>query len=127
WRTATQAGPVEWRLAAYTGDWRRGARLYRDWHDRAMPPLPLDGARAWASQIRTVIKFNWNPPYDTKVLESLAAMLDPAQTLLYLVNWRTVAFDQNYPDYTPHASAQALVAHAHELGFHVMLHADMIG
>jgi hypothetical protein len=127
WNSATEAGPIEWRLAAYQGDWQAGARIYRDWHNTTMPPVPLTGGRAWASNIRTVIEFEYPHPYDTSTIDSLAAVLNPAQTLLYLPNWRSDSYDVNYPNYTPDPSTQALVARAHQFGFHVMLHTDMIG
>jgi len=45
WPQAQSAGPVEWRIAPYQGGWQAGARVYRDWHNAAMPPVPLTGAR----------------------------------------------------------------------------------
>ena len=127
WNTATEAGPVEWRLAAYTGDWQAGARIYRDWHNAAVPPAPLTGARAWANNIRTVIEYADAPPYKTSSLDSLAAVVNPAQTLLYLVDWRTNGYDVGYPDYTWDPSVPAFISYAHTLGFHVMLHTDALG
>jgi uncharacterized protein (TIGR03437 family) len=127
WQTATSAGPVEWRLAAYQGDWQAGARIYRDWHNGASHPVPLTGAREWANNIRTVINYNWYPPYDISLLDPLASALNPSQTLLYLTYWRKASYDANYPDYTPDPTAKALIQRAHQLGFHVMLHTNMIG
>ncbi len=126
WPTATEAGEVEWRIAAYRGGWQDGARIYRDWHQQAMPAAPLDASRAWAAKIRTVVQL-YASPYDPAVLDDLAKRVDPSQTLLYLAGWRDEAFDANYPDYTPAASAQALADHAHALGFRIMLHVNMIG
>lgn len=127
WTTATQVGAVEWRIAAYSGGWQVGARIYRDWHNSVAPPVPLLGGRAWAKNVTTVVKVNYNPPYVASILDDLAKAVTPTQTLLYLVNWRSASFDVNYPDYTPHATTQELVNRAHQLGFHVMLHTDMIG
>jgi hypothetical protein len=127
WNTATEAGPIEWRLAAYAGDWQAGTRIYRDWHNAAVPPPPLTSARAWANNIRTVIEYGDPVPYQTSTLDSLAAVVTPAQTLLYLVAWRANAYDVGYPDYSWDSSVPAFIAHAHALGFHVMLHTDVLG
>ena len=127
WNSATTAGPLQWRFAAYTGTWQDGARIYRDWHENTYPPIALTGARAWAANIRTVIEFGWGPPYDNSVADTLATVLDPTKTLLYMVNWRTNYYDVGYPDYTPTATLASFVAHAHQLGFRVMLHTDIIG
>jgi hypothetical protein len=127
WPTATEAGPIEWRLAGYQGDWQTGARIYRDWHNTAMPPVPLTGGRAWANNIRTVVQIDSGEPFQNSVLDSLVSVLAPSKTLLYVVNWRAQGYDIDYPDYTAVPSAVAFVSYAHQLGFHVMLHTDMIG
>jgi len=78
WKSATEAGPIEWRLAPYSGDWQSGARIYRDWHNSALPPAPLTGARSWANNIRTVIEYADPTPYQNSTLDSLAAVMNPA-------------------------------------------------
>lgn len=70
WNTATQAGPIEWRFAAYEGDWQAGARIYRDWHNGVAPAVPLTGVRAWANSIETVIEVVGGHPYQTSDLDS---------------------------------------------------------
>lgn len=127
WKTATEAGPVEFRLAAYSGDWQAGARIYRDWHNAVAPPAPLTAARAWVNNIRTVIEYADATPYQNSTLDALAAVVNPAQTLLYLVAWRTNRYDVGYPDYNWDPSVPAFIDHAHALGFHIMLHTDSIG
>jgi uncharacterized protein (TIGR03437 family) len=118
---------VEWRIGAYQGGWQMGAKIYRDWHNAAMPATPLTGPRAWAAKIRAVVKLDYVSPYDPSVLDDLATRVDPAQTLLYLADWRVDAFDTDYPNYTEASTASALAARAHQLGFHIMLHANMVG
>jgi hypothetical protein len=125
--TAKDAGPIEWRMAGYQGGWQAGARIYRDWHNNSMPPVALDGRRAWAANIRTVVKVRYVSPSDATVLDDLARRLNPSQTLLYLADWRSAPYDTNYPDYTPASTAKALADHARQLGFHIMLHMNMIG
>jgi uncharacterized protein (TIGR03437 family) len=127
WKSATEAGPIEFRLIAYTGDWQSGARIYRDWRNATLPALPLSGSRAWAGNIRTVIEYDDQPPYQTSTLDALAAVVNPAQTLLYLVAWRSNGFDDTFPDYSWHPSVPAFISYAHALGFRVMLHTDALG
>jgi uncharacterized protein (TIGR03437 family) len=127
WKSATEAGPVEFRLAAYTGDWQSGARIYRDWHNAAVPTALPAAARAWVNNIRTVIEYADAPPYQNSTLDALGAVVNPAQTLLYLVDWRTHPYDVGYPDYNWDSSIPGFISHAHVLGFHVMLHTDALG
>ena len=56
-----EAGPIEWRLAACSGEWQAGARVYRDWHNSTLPPVPATLARAWVNNIRTVIEVQDGP------------------------------------------------------------------
>jgi hypothetical protein len=125
--TATQAGPIEWRLAAYQGGWQVGARIYRDWHNGVAPAVPLTGGRAWVNNIETVIQVGGGHPYQTSDLDSLATVLVPSKTLLYLYDWRDQGYDVGYPDYNWDPSTPAFIAYAHKLGFRVMLHTDVLG
>ena len=127
WSAATQAGPIEWRLAAYQGDWQAGARIYRDWHTTVAPPVPLTGGRAWVNDIETVIQEDGGHPYQTSDLDSLASVLIPSKTLLYMFDWRSQPYDVGYPDYSWDPSTPAFIAYAHNLGFRVMLHTDVLG
>ncbi|MBV8731593.1 MAG: hypothetical protein JO336_17440, partial [Acidobacteriia bacterium] len=124
--TAAEAGPIEWRLAGYAGDWQAGARIYRNWHNHAMPPAPLTRGRAWVNGIQTVIEVG-DQPYQISQLDSLATVVTPSETLLYLVNWRAQAYDVGYPDYSWSATTPQFIAYAHKLGFYVMLHTDALG
>src|ERR1700689_423446 len=121
--TAAAVPTVEWRLKAFAGDWRVAAQVYKDWMNTNRPPVP-GASHAWLGNIRTVVGMF---PIDPSMLDTLATILVPSETLIYLINWRTSAYDVNYPDYTPAAGVSDLVNHAHALGFKVMLHTDMIG
>src|SRR5215472_7206746 len=127
WKSATEAGPIEFRLIAYSGDWQSGARIYRDWRNATLPALPLSGNRAWAANIRTVIEYGDEPPYQSSTLDTLSAVVNPTQTLLYLVAWRTNGFDNTFPDYSWNASVPAFISHAHALVFHDMVNTDALG
>jgi len=121
--TATAATEVEWRLKAFTGGWRIAAQVYKDWLTLNRPPIS-NAAHPWVQSVRTVVGVR---VFDESWLNTLASLLTPSQTLLYLSNWRAAAYDNNYPDYTPRSGVASFVSHAHTLGFKVMLHIDMIG
>jgi len=121
--TATGVPEIEWRLKAFAGDWRAATQPFRTWLLATRPPLSTV-AYPWVANIRSVITVS---APDSGLLAPLAAALVPAQTLLYLVDWRVDGYDVNYPDYTPRAGAASFVQAAHALGFKVMLHTDLIG
>ena len=66
-------------------------------------------------------------PLDTEPLDRLAELVDPTKTLLYLVGWRKNGYDQNYPDYTAKEGFGDLVEYAHQHGFRVMPHVNLVG
>jgi hypothetical protein len=121
--TATTVPTVEWRLKAFAGTWRTAAQVYRDWLNVNRPPVS-NAAHPWVSNIRTVATLRI---LDPGILPLLAAKVSPAQTLLYLVDWRVDRFDVNLPNYTPRAGVSSFVAAAHALGFKVMLHLTIQG
>ncbi len=120
--SATAVQTVEWRLKAFSGDWRAAAGVYRDWLSANRPPVS-NAAHPWVSNIRAVVGF----PSDTTLLPALAAVVNPSQTLLYVYDWRQVPFGISLPDYTPRAGEASFISAAHALGFKVMLHFDSIG
>jgi hypothetical protein len=121
--SATTVPTVEWRLKAFSGTWRVAAQVYRDWLVTNRPPVS-NANHPWVSNIRSVVTLR---TLDPAILPLLAAQVVPAQTLLYLVDWRVTAFDVNYPDYTPRTGVAAFAASARALGFKVMLHLDILG
>ena len=123
WASATGVPVVEWRLKALAGDWRTAAKVYADWLAANRPPA-LDSSRAWVRDIRTVVRLD---KIDPALLDQLAARLTPSKTLVYLPVWRNYSYDVNYPDYTPGPGVASLIAHAHTLGFRVMVHANGFG
>lgn len=115
---------VTWRLRPYRGPWLEGARLYREWAEKA---FDLAAARAtqpkWARDIRAVVIV----PMEMELLDELAKRLKPEQTLLYVPNWRRDGYDRNYPDYTADAKFGPWNERAHALGFRVMPHVNYFG
>ena len=121
-RRSTSVPTVEWRLRAFTGDWRAAATPYKAWLTATRPPVS-NASRPWVANIRAVVR---TVP-DASLLAPLAQQFVPEQTLLYLHDWRQNGYDENYPDYTPRAAVASYVSAAHALGFRVMLHTDFIG
>lgn len=121
---ATEVPVLEWRLSGYTGRWQRGAESYRAWSRSVWPVNEAAEERNWVTRARGVVTVvNTDPG----ILAPLAERLNPSQTILYLIDWRSSAYDTNYPDYTPSDFAREFIAKAHELGFRVMLHVNALG
>ena len=99
------------------------ARQYREWMEQTFRPWRLDQVPAWVQDIGFVLTCD----LDTEVLKQLAEKIDPTKTLLYVVGWRRDGYDRNYPDYTakPEFGQFAEVAHQH--GFRVMPHVNLVG
>ena len=124
WPSSTSVGAIEWRLHGFSGDWMVAADAYKSYMNSLWPPTPANGARAWIKQIRGVVVFE---TLDPTLLNELAQEVDPTRTLLLLVTWRNQPYDRDLPDYTPDPNAAGFIEQAHQLGFHVMLHTNLLG
>lgn len=122
----TSAESIVWRLNTYTGDWRLPARQYRDWMERTFKPWRLDEMPAWVGEIGLVATYI-DPRLEAGILDKLAEQVDPAKTLLYLNQWRRDPFDVNFPDYTANPKFGRFLETAHQHGFRVMAHVNLIG
>ena len=119
----TAAKSVVWRLNTYHGDWRVPARHYQEWMEQTFKPWRLDQMPAWVAEIGFVLTCG----LDTDVLKQLAKQIDPTKTLLYVVGWRRDGYDRNYPDYTAKPELGQFVEVAHQYGFRVMPHVNLVG
>ena len=122
----TSAKSVVWRLNTYTGDWRVPARHHRNWMEGTFDPWRLDEMPAWVGEIGLVVTYV-NPDLDVGILDKLADQVDPTKTLLYVTQWRTDDYDVNYPDYTAKPNFGNFVKVAHQYGFRVMPHVNLLG
>lgn len=114
---------LTWRIRPYSGEWRKGAGVYRDWLRQTFRS-DVGDEPAWVKDIRAEIHVDMNPA----TLDALVkASIDPTQTLLYVPDWRTNGYDRNYPNYTPSEKLAPFVERAHALGFRVMLHVNYFG
>ncbi|MCC6442702.1 MAG: hypothetical protein IT210_04485 [Armatimonadetes bacterium] len=114
------AGGVEWRLNTFEGDWRKAAARYRDWMQES---YRLGSKRAFRPEWVENIAFSvgWADARP-ELLDALAKLHAPSETLIHLSNWRNSAYDVDYPDYTPSREAIAYLKKANEMGFKVMPH-----
>ena len=124
--TLSTAKSITWRLNTYQGNWRVPTRKYRDWMEQAFDPWNLSDMPAWVSEIGLVVIHTGQ--LDTSMLDKLAEKIDPTKTLLYVVDkWRKDNYDVNYPDYTTRDGFQTFLEAAHQYGFRVMLHTNLLG
>lgn len=121
----TACESVPWHLDVYEGDWRVPARRYRDWMAARFQPVPIERQQpGWIKDIRAMVILGLN----RELLEPLAERLDPAQTILYVPDWRQAGYDRDYPVYDqPRDGLAPFVEAAHKLGFRVMLHVNYFG
>ena len=122
----TSAKSVVWRLNTYQGDWRVPARQYQEWMEQTFKPWRLDEMPAWVGEIGIVVTYI-DPSLDVGILDKLADQVDPTKTLLYVTQWRKDDYDVNFPDYTAKPEFGNFVKVAHQYGFRVMPHANLVG
>lgn len=119
------AGGIEWRLNAYPGDWKIPATRYKDWMERVYDlPAKRRHRPQWVDDITFTVGWAGTDP---AMLDALAAVHPPHQTLIHLSDWRTDKYDLNYPEYNPAERTLAYMAKAREMGFHVMPHFNYYG
>ncbi|HSW45170.1 MAG TPA: DUF6259 domain-containing protein [Phycisphaerae bacterium] len=119
WENRT-AGGIEWRINAYRGDWKVPAARYKQWMERTYRLADLARHRpAWVKNITLAVC--WAAP-NMEMLDALAKVHPPEQTLIHLADWRTDKYDVNYPDYVPTDKALEYMAKARQMGFHVAPH-----
>jgi len=114
------AGGITWRLNMYRGDWKIPAARYRNWMAKTYDLAAKRADRpAWVQRI--TLALSWAHPIP-EMLDALAAVHPPDETLIHLSHWRTDEYDLNYPEYTPNPKAIAYMKKARQMGFHVMPH-----
>ncbi len=114
------AGGLAWRVNVYQGDWKTPAARYRDWLWKAYSLEREERRRPeWVQRLGMAI--SWCPG-EVAILEAIAKQADPKRVLIHFSNWRTDAYDENYPTYEPSENALKFLARARQLGFHVMPH-----
>jgi hypothetical protein len=118
------AGGLAWRLNVFEGDWAVPAGLYRDWLWRACGlEARQRERRPWVQDVALAV--SWCPG-EVGVLEALARRLPPGRVLLHYPDWRTDAYDENYPTFVASEKAKAFLARARAMGFRVMPHFNSV-
>ncbi len=118
------AGGITWRINVHQGDWQAPAGTYRDWLWQAYGLRAEEERRKpWVKEIRLALSWYGG---DAAILDALARRIEPRRVLLHYSNWRTDAYDENYPTYQASEQARAVFARAKEMGFHVMPHCNAV-
>ena len=126
WDSFTRVESVRWRFNTYAGDYRVPASIYRHWMEAAFEPWRLSDMPSWVEDIGLVVMAGvWGNDLDW--LSRLAEQIDPSKTLVYAVTWRKDGYDQNLPDYTAKEVFDDFIKTVRDLGYRVMLHANLLG
>lgn len=136
---------VDWWLDGFAGDWQVPVERHRQWMETAFSLKPLaqkSNFPAWARGINFVLEL-WGARRDrpepmhtfgqmAERLQQWAEIHDPAATLVYLPGFAEHGIDSHAPDYHPSpqcggpAEFGRLVEAAHQLGYHVMIHTNVL-
>jgi hypothetical protein len=118
------AGGLAWRLNVFEGDWTVPAGQYRDWLWRAYGlEARRRERRPWVQEVGLAL--SWCPG-DVAVLEALARRVPPGRVLLHYPDWRTDAYDENYPTFVASEKGRAFVARSRAMGFRVLPHFNSV-
>lgn len=120
WDQNTAVGSLTWILDTHQGDWTVAADAYRRWlHEHVNAPALKAARPDWWGDIRLAVK---SCPPDADFLDALARVIPPHKVLLHVKQWRTDAYDENYPEYIPSKAGKEFAAYATQRGFHVQPH-----
>ncbi|MBR2950029.1 MAG: hypothetical protein IKC46_09210 [Lachnospiraceae bacterium] len=114
------AGGITWKINCYQGDWTVPVKNYKQilmkepaWTE-AKGTLP-----DWFDDIK--LAYCWCPT-DPAILDTLKKYINPKNVLIHLSDWRTLPYDQGYPEYTASEAAKAFIQKGNDMGFHVAPH-----
>lgn len=114
------AGGVEWRINTYRGGWQAAADRYRTWMESAYQLAKKRAQRPhWTRKISLAVCWASANP---QLLDGLAKLNPPDETLIHLDHWRTSPYDVNYPAYEPTPATRAYLEKARAMGFKVIPH-----
>ncbi len=134
-----------WYLDCYEGSWKTPVDIHRAWLEQAFELTALEQNShfpEWARDINFVLEL-WGmrkdrpEPHHTfdqmiERLEQWCELHDAQQTLVYLPGFAEHGIDSRAPDYSPspelggEAKFKQLVDTAHELGYRVMIHTNVL-
>ncbi len=114
------AGGVEWRINTYRGGWHAAADRYRAWMESAYQLAKKRAQRPdWTQKISLAVCWATTNP---QLLDGLAKLYPPDETLIHLDHWRANPYDIHYPAYEPMAATRAFIEKANAMGFKVIPH-----
>ena len=120
WWDNRTAGGITWRISTYRGGWKIPASRYRNWMERFYDLVAKTRQRpAWVNRVSLAV--SWAGPNEA-MLDALAAVRPPDETIIHLSQWRTDKYDVNYPEYTATEQATKYIIKANAMGFHVLPH-----
>ncbi|UCF35308.1 MAG: hypothetical protein JSU96_10645 [Acidobacteriota bacterium] len=118
------AGGLTWRINVFQGGWEKPAEIYRQWLWKAYGLDEQEEKRKeWIKEVRMAI--SWCPG-ETAILDALARKVDPQAVLIHFPDWRTDAYDENYPTYQASPQAREFLTKGHKMGFRIMPHFNSI-
>lgn len=119
-----EVGGHTWRLAASLQGWNAAAERYADWLEATWKLKEIRSQRAaWHDEIRFAV--SWCPA-DPHVLDAIAQYIAPKHVLIHFPGWRLDPYDRNYPNYVLDPNIRPFLDKARGMGFHVMLHFNII-
>ena len=118
------AGGLVWRINVFRDNWKIPAQRYRSWLRNANK-LGLEKSRRqpWIDDVKLAV--SWCPT-EKNVLQALKKKIEPNKVLLHVPNWRSDAYDENYPSYTASEKGKAFIQFGQSLGFHMMPHFNSV-
>jgi hypothetical protein len=137
----SQTFSAEWYVDCFQGQWQNGVDLHREWMEEAFK-LKLPNIPQSVRKVNFILEI-WGARRDSDVpFHTFQQMIDrlriwkelhpPENTLLYLPGFAEKGIDSNAPDYNPSPQCggekkfKELVAKAHEWGFPVMVHTNVL-
>jgi hypothetical protein len=136
---------ASWSVEHFTGEWHVGLERHREWMESAFGLVPQrDHPRrpAWVDEIDFVLEM-WGMrgdrgrpghTFDEMIerIERFSELHSPESTLVYLPGFAEEGIDTNAPSYEPAPKCGGregfarLVGRAHELGYRVMIHTNVL-
>lgn len=134
-----------WYLDGYEGSWKTPVDKHRAWLESTRNLVPYrehEHYPAWTDDIDFILEI-WGAskerPDPMHTFDDIRARIrefachhPPERTLLYLPGFANKGIDSDAPDYTPSLllggveDFQAMMDEAHELGYRVMLHTNVL-
>jgi hypothetical protein len=136
---------ADWYLDVYSGDWKNAVEIHRKWLEKSFPVVDKFNhphCPDWVKDIKVVLEI-WGARRDSEVphhsfdqmisrIKEWKNLYPPESTLLYLPGFAENGIDSHAPSYQPsercggRAKFVELVNLAHDLGFRVMIHTNVL-